>query len=650
MEIIFVSQFLLMIQLLIASAYASNFQLNFRSSNTHVIINTNQRSLTVERDGRIVQNILLDLDILSANEYEETLQGFVLRNRQREQIEFLVNVDRPDLALFTVARRSRYRSTELSDCVKLKGSNWFGGPEQKNQHWPIQKLQLQNYSYLSKQVDNCAVAERYWLNSLGSFIFVDDETPLFVDQNSREPGCLCLEAKKHLPYDTREETFSFVYQIGVGKDAKEAHLAAVETVLGKPGGHPAEEMVKYPIWSTWARYKRNINESVVLKHADDIAQNGWTNSQFEIDDFWETCYGSLTMNPTKFPDMKQTVSDVKSKGLPRVTLWVHPFINKDCEPFYSEAKENGYLVTDHNGNSDHWWWNSEMNQSASIDFTNPDAAEWFTRRLLNIQELYGIDSFKFDAGETDWITSDAILNGPRSQHPTVYTNDFLRTVAKFGNLIEVRSAHRTQDLAVFVRMLDKDTEWHGTNGLPTLITTLLQMNMVGYPLVLPDMIGGNGYDPGVADGNNPPSKELFIRWLQANVFMPSIQFSYVPFDFDEETVTISKEMTNLHMKYTPLIMERFRAAVSGGYPVNPPIWWVSPEDTVAQVIDDRDDVISAPVVVENARARDIYLPKGKWIDGNFATVYEGPIWLRDYEVPLSMLPYFVRNTLYEKMQ
>nr|XP_029729604.1 myogenesis-regulating glycosidase-like [Aedes albopictus] len=639
--------------LFVAIAAATNYKLQFQASDTEVTINPTRQTLTVQRDGKVVQDILMDRDIQSANEYEETLGGFVLRNRRGEEIEFTKDVDQPGLSLLTVARRSRHRSRKVSDCVNLRGSNWFGGPEQKNQYWPIQKLHLQDYSYLSKQVDNCAVAERYWLNSRGSFVFVDDETPLFLDQNSRMPGYMCLEAKMSLPYDTYDETYSFVYQIGVGADAREAHLGAVQNVLGKPTGHPAEEMVRYPIWSTWARYKRDINEAVVLNHADDIVKNGWANSQFEIDDLWETCYGSLIINATKFPDMKQTVADIKAKGLPRVTLWVHPFINKVCEPFYSEAKERGYLVTDHNGNSDHWWWNSGMNESVSIDFTNPEAAEWFSQRLRNIQEQYGIDSFKFDAGETDWIPMDPVLNGPRSKHPTLYTNDFLRTVAKFGNLIEVRSSHRTQDLPVFVRMLDKDTEWHGTNGLPTLITTLLQMNMAGHPLVLPDMVGGNGYDPGVADGNNPPSKELFIRWLQANVFMPSIQFSYVPFDFDEETIRISKEMTDLHEKYSPLIMERFRAAVSGGYPVNPPVWWVSPEDTVAQAIDDQfllgDDVIAAPVIVENARTRDIYLPEGEWVDGNLGTVYEGPVWLRDYEAPLNVLPYFVRKSTYQRL-
>ena len=41
------------------------------------------------------------------------------------------------------------------------------------------------------------------------------------------------------------------------------------------------------------------------------------------------------------------------------------------------------------------------------------------------------------------------------------------------------------------------------------------------------MIGGNGY------GEGPPSRELYIRWLQVNVFMPSMQISYVPWMYDQ---------------------------------------------------------------------------------------------------------------------
>lgn len=53
--------------------------------------------------------------------------------------------------------------------------------------------------------------------------------------------------------------------------------------------------------------------------------------------------------------------------------------------------------------------------------------------------------------------------------------------------------------------------------------------LIAYFRILPDMVGGNGY-------HGAPDAELFIRWLQANTFMPSIQFSFVPWDFEDTTV------------------------------------------------------------------------------------------------------------------
>ena len=60
----------------------------------------------------------------------------------------------------------------------------------------------------------------------------------------------------------------------------------------------------------------------------------------------------------------------------------------------------------------------------------------------------------------------------------------------------------------------------------------------GYPFVLPDMIGGNGYqvDDDPLHTSNPPTKELFVRWLQANTFMPAMQFSFVPWTYDDEVM------------------------------------------------------------------------------------------------------------------
>lgn len=626
---------------LVSAVHAVNYTLQFNNAQVKATLNTDTRELIVQNDGKVVQRILMGRDLTPSAHYEEIANGFKLRNTDEEEIELVKDIDTVEFSLFNIVRKVRHKSKVVTDCVQIAGSNWFGGPQQKYQYWPIQKLRFSEYSMLTKEADNCAVADRYWLNSLGSFIYVDDETPLFVDQNYGQPGYMCLEAKKSLPYDIYDNTYSFVYQVGVAKDAKEVHLAAVRNILGKPSGHPAEEMVKYPIWSTWARYKRDIDQHVVLEFAQEIVKNGWPNSQFELDDDWEMCYGALKFNTTKFPNIKQTINAIREVGFPRVTIWIHPFINKGCEPVYSESKRKGYLVADRNGNTDTEWWNSNKGQAAYVDFTKPDVAEWFTERLQAILDESGIDSFKFDAGETSWTPPDPLLNGPRSHQPNMIVDDYIRTVAKFGDLVEVRSAHRSQDLPIFVRMIDKDSEWNWNNGLPTLITTLLQMNMVGYPLVLPDMVGGNGYN------DHPPNKEMFIRWLQANVFMPSIQFSYVPWDYDAETIQISKTLTNLHEKYTPQIMERFKLAVSDGLPVNPPLWWISPNDTVAQQVYDQfllgDNIIAAPVTKENVRARDIYLPQGDWVDGNTGAAHTGPKWIRNYAVPLKTLPYFLRK-------
>ena len=43
-------------------------------------------------------------------------------------------------------------------------------------------------------------------------------------------------------------------------------------------------MVRDPIWSTWARYKAFINESVVLQFAKEIRDNNFKDSQLEIDE------------------------------------------------------------------------------------------------------------------------------------------------------------------------------------------------------------------------------------------------------------------------------------------------------------------------------------------------------------------------------
>lgn len=109
-----------------------------------------------------------------------------------------------------------WTSTNMSevfkDCMELDIENtfWYGGPEKAVQRWPIEKLTLNgSLPYVSRKDDNFAVAERYWLNSNGAYLFLDDEIPLFVDQNVEYKNRVCFIAKAQSPYVGRNRVRTF---------------------------------------------------------------------------------------------------------------------------------------------------------------------------------------------------------------------------------------------------------------------------------------------------------------------------------------------------------------------------------------------------------------------------------------------------------
>ena len=214
---------------------------------------------------------------------------------------------------------------------------------QVDQVYPIETAtQVYRPSYIQES-DNGAIMERYWLNSGGGYVIVHDKVPLFVDYKNILNNHLCFGAQLADPYTTSRPRTLLAYDLWFLPNVKEAHKHAVANYLGKPSGTPDYQMVKHPIWSTWAQYSREINTTKLLDFAEQILDNGFNNSQFEIDDQWETCYGSLVVNEEKFPDFNQTVQDLKAMGY-RVTIWAHPFINMNCDPWYSEALENRLVI------------------------------------------------------------------------------------------------------------------------------------------------------------------------------------------------------------------------------------------------------------------------------------------------------------------
>lgn len=117
-------------------------------------------------------------------------------------------------------------------------------------------------------------------------------------------------------------------------------------------------------------------------------------------------------------------------------------------------------------------------------------------------------------------------------------------------------------------MGDKESRWGFDNGLKSLIPTVLTMGILGYPYVLPDMIGGNGY---VYEAENPfkatelPDRELYIRWLEVTAYMPAMQFSFVPWQYDQEVIAIAKKYVKIHEDIvTPMVLDAAEVSQTKG--------------------------------------------------------------------------------------
>jgi alpha-glucosidase (family GH31 glycosyl hydrolase) len=432
--------------------------------------------------------------------------------------------------------------------------------------------------------------------------------------------------------------------------------AATEMALGThepPGAAPHPQVLRDPIWTTWARYHKRVDQAKVLQYAQEICDRGLGRSVMEIDDMWQTRYGDLAFNRKKFPDPKAMVDKLHALGF-RVTLWVMPFAEEDSEAFRFGAprgyfiRGSGVAAKRREGRADphgrgHFfnWWNTP--RVAALDVTNPEAVEWFVGRLKALQAEVGVDGFKFDGGEPCFLPRGFRTHAPIA-HPSEYSELYVREVAgrfEGDSFCEVRTGHRTQNVGVLTRMGDRFSTWGVDNGLRSIIPTLLTSGLLGYPFCLPDMVGGNAYF-GVK-----PDRELLVRWMQASAFMPSLQISIPPWDLDEGADQLCKQALEARAHVLGDIGELARGAAGRLTPIARPMWWLDPRDPETFGIDDQfalgDDLIVAPVVEKGARARDVYLTEGTWRDLlRGGEVVQGGRWLRGHDAPLDHIPCFAR--------
>ncbi|XP_002125217.2 myogenesis-regulating glycosidase-like [Ciona intestinalis] len=565
---------------------------------------------------------------------------------------------------------------EVKDCLAMNTTNedhvfWYGGAEMITQKWPLNEINMKRgaaflSSDLPKRYGN--VLERYFLSSNGVAVYINQDAPLYVSIDLNQG--ICLEAsydKSSLVgptflYDDGHST-KLSYTVCIGKDPKTVHQFMTRLnggFIARPTQLPDLKMMQDPIWSTWARYKSDINQSVVETFVNEILEHNFTNSQVEIDDGYEDEYGDFTFGVNKFPDAKGMVSKLHDKGF-RVTTWVTPFINLASKN-YRTARSSGYLIPDTEEDSPAVirWWNG---RGSVVDFTNPSAAKWYSDYLSSVKAEYGLDSFKFDAGETTYLPKSGLnFTYRRDSNPSEFTKMYTKAAYQVGgNMMEMRSSWKTQGYNFYMRLMDKGSSWGGLRGFLTVIPTALTFSVLGYPFVLPDMIGGNAYVFGT-NNDNKPSRELYIRWIELSAFLPCMQFSISPWQYDEEVTKIAQYYVTLHrtVVYEELVRASNAYIKGESTLLVSPLWFHADiGDVTALTVDDQfivgDKFLVAPVLIQGAKSRNIYLPGSsqRWWDrmrpecediSISGCLITGGQWILSYSVQLHQISWWERIT------
>lgn len=386
---------------------------------------------------------------------------------------------------------------------------------------------------------------------------------------------------------------------------KGAYLAAAAYFPFSPR-IPDRRFFCQPQYNTWIELCTEQTTDGILRYAREILAHGLPAGILMIDEGWAEDYGVFEFNRRKIPDPKRLMDELHGMVF-SVMLWVTP-VAACAGPRFQELRKNGFLLSDREGRTAiREWWNGS---SAVIDLTNPGAVQWYRGELDRLMTEYGVDGFKFDAGDCYFYREDdrAFAPAPALEHTRLYNR-----LGENYALNEFRAAWNFGGHAIVARLQDKFHAWEHF-GIDTLIPHTILQGLLGYAYCCPDMVGGGSIDS--FGKGRPLDQELFVRWAQACACMGMMQMSIAPWRaLDAEHAALVQSAMGLHRELGDAIWQLALHAAKTGEPIVRHMAYEFPEEGLEDVNDQfmlGTNLLAAPVLTPNASRRDVRLPHGKW--------------------------------------
>jgi sulfoquinovosidase len=356
-------------------------------------------------------------------------------------------------------------------------------------------------------------------------------------------------------------------------------------------------------------------------------------------------------NAGRYPDLPAKISELKSRGI-RFLGYVNPYLAVDG-PQYAEAARLGYLALRQDSDEPYAVDFGEFDAGV-VDFTNPDAAAWFSEEIIGKQMLdFGLDGWMADFGE--YLPVDLRLHDgdPMEEH-----NRWPVHWAKV-NADAVASRGRTGDALFFMRagftgvqqycpLLwagDQSVDFSRHDGIGTVITAALSAGLVGNAYSHSDVGGYTSLH------GNVRTEELMYRWYELGAFTPVMRThegnrpdNNLQIDSTPELLAGFARWSRVHAALAPWVRHLCDEATATGLPAQRALFLHYPDDRETFTIQDQylygADLMVAPVIEGGAIARKVYLPEGEWVH-IWSGEHFGAGW-HDVDAPIGAPPVFWR--------
>jgi len=512
------------------------------------------------------------------------------------------------VVFFIIILSIRTSSNAQTNVIKIKsGENWYGGAVTEGQMMPFKD----GYSFNLYANTGGNQASPLLLSTSGRYIWSD--TPF---EFSIKGDQLVLSGATHVEIDS------------MGHNLKQAFINAGKKHFPSKGKLPDTLLFSRPQYNTWIELVYNQNQTDIIKYAHAIISNGFPAGVLMIDDNWADYYGRFDFRKDRFENAAAMIDSLHKMGF-KVMLWVSPFVSPDTEVFRDLLSKKLLLSAGANPAIINWW----NGYSAVLDFTNPQAKDWYTGRLDYMVKTYHLDGFKFDAGDADFYPSNAtsFTKATPNEHSELWGEIGLKYP-----LNEYRAMWKMAGEPLVQRLRDKQHTWA---DLQKLIPHLTVAGLLGYNFTCPDMIGGGEY--GSFIGRDKLDEELVVRSAQCSALMPMMQFSVAPWRvLSTSNLEIVKRAVETRKKYTSYILQLARESAKSGQPIVRSMEYEFPNQGFAEVRGQfmlGEKYLVAPVLTKDAK-KSVYFPKGKW-KSDKGEIIKGPKTIEQI-VPLDRLPVY----------